>query len=363
MDRLASSALEAPDASEESRYPMSSSPGSRADVDDIPEALPADLIPIQYHFNMLNDTARMDGFHRAIEMAVCPGMSVLDLGGGTGVLSHFAAMRGAERVWCVERLAPLVRAARAALAESPAGDRVTVVNADADTFLPPERVDVVLCEMLHTGLLRERQIQIIGGFKERYLARFGLPLPAFVPAATIQAVQPIQQDFEYFGYTARTPLFQDARSIQSRTTELGPPQVFQSFAYDEALPERCEVDGPLAITASGTCNAVRIITKNVLAMSLRTGETAEWLMGYLVIPLPAPIPVRAGDAPVVSFSYRPGDELDALTGTISLTRPRIIDVATTNPNLGRFVRNPHESDQVSGSGGGRLGGGGRLSRD
>ena len=58
---------------------------------------PADVIPIQYHFNMLSDGARMDGFHRAIQLAVQPGMKVLDLGGGTGVLSWFAAQQGADQ--------------------------------------------------------------------------------------------------------------------------------------------------------------------------------------------------------------------------------------------------------------------------
>ena len=34
------------------------------------------------------------------------------------------------------------------------------------------------------------------------------------------------------------------------------------------------------------------ITKNLLAISTETGETADWIMGYLVIPLPAPLDVR-----------------------------------------------------------------------
>jgi ubiquinone/menaquinone biosynthesis C-methylase UbiE len=64
--------------------------------DDIPSAFPADVIPIQYHFNMLSDGARMDGFDRAIQLALRPGMKVIDLGGGTGVLSWFAARQGAD---------------------------------------------------------------------------------------------------------------------------------------------------------------------------------------------------------------------------------------------------------------------------
>lgn len=291
--------------------------------DDVPAAFPADVIPIQYHFNMLSDGARMDGFHRAIQLAVRPGMKVLDLGGGTGVLSWFAASQGAERVWCVEKLPEMAAAARAALDANEGGERVTVVNADADEFLPPEPVDVVLCEMLHTGLLREKQLQVIGSFKRRYLERFGGALPRFVPEATLQAVQPVQQDFEYFGYRTATPIFQDARCAQPRTVELGPPLLFQSFTYDGPLPARCTLRAPVSIALDGVLNAVRVVTKNVLAIDAATGQTADWIMGYLVVPTPSPMLVHAGDSPTVAFDYRPGDELAALLATLDTSGPRL----------------------------------------
>jgi predicted RNA methylase len=284
--------------------------------DDAPAAFPADVIPIQYHFNMLSDGARMDGFHRAIQLAVRPGMKVVDLGGGTGVLSWFAARQGAAQVWCVEKLPEMAAAARVALDANEDGDRVTVVNVDANEFLPPEPVDVVICEMLHTGLLREKQLHVIGSFKRRYLDRFGGPLPTFVPEATLQAIQPVQQDFEYFGYRTATPIFQDARSTQPRTVELGPPALFQSFTYEGDLPERCAAQKRLAIETGGLFNAIRMITKNVLAIDPATGQSADWIMGYLVVPIPAPILVHAGDSPSVVFGYRPGDELVALTDSL-----------------------------------------------
>lgn len=295
---------------------------------DAPAAFPADVIPIQYHFNMLSDGARMDGFHRAIQLAVAPGSKVVDLGGGTGVLSWFAASQGAERVWCVEKLPEMAAAARAALDDNEGGDRVTVVNVDANEFLPPEPVDVVLCEMLHTGLLREKQLQVIGSFKRRYLERFGGPLPRFVPEATLQAVQPVQQDFEYFGYRTATPIFQDARCAQPRTLELGPPVVFQSFTYDGDLPTRCAMRKPLVIETDGLFNAVRMVTKNVLAMDTTTGQTADWIMGYLVVPIPAAILVHAGDSPSVVFGYHPGDELVAFTDSLDAHLPKV-DLRTT----------------------------------
>src|SRR2546427_487380 len=105
------------------------------------------FIPLHYHFNMLNDAARTGAFESAIEATVPRGGRVVELGGGTGVLSYFAT-RKAARVWCIERNPELAGAARRLLLANGA-DTVEVVEADARSFVPPEPVDVVVCEMLH----------------------------------------------------------------------------------------------------------------------------------------------------------------------------------------------------------------------
>lgn len=271
------------------------------------------FIPLHYHFNMLNDVARTGGFKAALEEVVPPGGLVVELGGGTGVLSFFASAK-AERVWCVELNPELANAARGLLERNHAGN-VEVVEADAMTFLPPEPVDVVVCEMLHVGLLREKQIQVIASFKDRYRREFGPPLPHFVPEGLVQAIQPVQQSFDFYGYDAPAPFFQDGSAEQPRTVELGDPVVTLTFLYEAPLPEGIAWRGPVAIAQSGTLNAVRTITKNLLALVPEEGRSIDWVMQYLVVPLAEPLAVRAGDAIEVSFAYRPGDPIGAFAPT------------------------------------------------
>lgn len=272
--------------------------------------LPADVIPLQYHVPMLLDEHRMNAFEQAIADVVRPGMHVLDLGAGTGVLSFFAAQRGA-RVTAVEREPIVLAAARTALAH--AGDQeITLVHADARTFVPDEPVDVVLCEMMHVGHLRERQVEVIEGFKRRYAAAFDGPLPRFVPEACLQAAQPVQQDFTFHGYAVAAPQFQDPFSVQPRTVELAGPEVYQQFYYDEDLPQRCDADLEFTVERPGWLNAVRIITKNVLAAHVAPPRTVDWLMNYLVVPLAKPVFTEEGTRVRVRFAYRPGDQIHVL---------------------------------------------------
>jgi predicted RNA methylase len=275
------------------------------------------FIPLHYHHNMLNDTIRMKGFREAINLVVKPGAKVLELGGGTGVQSFFAAQK-AQKVYCVERNPELVGAARSFLAKNINGGKVEVIQADALHYLPPEPVDVVICEMLHTGLLREKQMPVIDSFKKRYWEKFGSPLPVFVPEASIQAIQPIEQNFHFEGFYAPTILFQDPCAIQERSKSLGNPEVFQVLSYAEPFSQTCHWDGEIIIAEDGQLNALRLITKNILAINMLTHSTVDWHTQYIIVPLSTPIAVSKGDHISIRFSYQGGAPLNALSDSLEV---------------------------------------------
>jgi len=273
------------------------------------------FIPVHYHHNMLMDQNRMHNFKSAIHYAVRPGAKVLELGGGTGVLSFFAA-QSASKVYCVEFNPDMVREARRFLAMNNNGDRVEVIHADAFEYLPPEPVDVVICEMIHVGMLREKQVEVIESFKRRYLAKFGGPLPVFLPEATIMAVQPLQQEYDFDGFYAPIVQFQDTTVAYPGTRELAQPAVYSVIDFAQPVDNAIAWEGALQIEQSGTLNAMRFITKNILAVVQEQNSTIDWLNHYMTLPLSHPVQVKAGDLLHVALSYRAGGSIPSLQASL-----------------------------------------------
>lgn len=120
--------------------------------------LKANSIPL-WHFTMLEDEARNEAFRRAIERAVRPGMHVLDIGTGTGLLSLMAARAGADHVTACEGHPELASLAVKIIAKNGASDRITVHNAFSNTLEIgthlPRPADVIVSEIVDAALLGE----------------------------------------------------------------------------------------------------------------------------------------------------------------------------------------------------------------
>lgn len=87
----------------------------------------ADAVASSSYLDMLNDTPRNEAFAAAIAR-VAPGVHVLDIGTGTGLLALLAAAAGAAQVTACEVFPPMARVARRVVAANgDAGGRVRVI--------------------------------------------------------------------------------------------------------------------------------------------------------------------------------------------------------------------------------------------
>lgn len=292
------------------------------------------FIPLLYHYNMLQDEDRVGAFRAAIELVVKPGMHVVELGGGTGILSSFAARLGAH-VTCVERNPELVAAARRFVVLNGLQNQIDVVQCDAVDFVPERKVDAVVCEMLHVGLLREKQAQVIQAFKRNYFNAFDGTLPVFLPEVSILMAQPVQHCFDFAGYTAPVPLFQAPLLDQPRTQPLAELQPYANIAYHETIPMNFESQLTFEATNTADVNAIRFVTQNVIGVDEKQQKAITWPNQCLVLPLGRSVGVSTGANITVSFEYHCGGTVDQLHRTV---RVEASDVCIDPRHAGmRFV--------------------------
>ena len=166
--------------------------------------------------------------------------------------------------------------------------------------------------------MREKQTEIIAAFKENYSAKFGPTLPRFIPEASLLAVQPVMQTYEFSGFHAPVPLFQPPLSTVPGTCELGQPAVYQTIVYDAQYPNGVAWQGRVTMQAEGVLNAWRLVTKNVLAVLVDQQSEICWHNQYLVVPVGQPLSVHPGDQVDLAIAYQFGAELTDLWDGISL---------------------------------------------
>jgi SAM-dependent methyltransferase len=128
------------------------------------------------HIKMLHDERRTSAYLEAIRLAVRPGDVVVDIGSGTGVLAVAAAQAGARRVYALEASA-IANAAQAVFKANSVDDRVTLMRGWSTQIELPEKVDLIVSEIIDNAPLAERVLE----FTLDARRRFGHTATRFLP--------------------------------------------------------------------------------------------------------------------------------------------------------------------------------------
>lgn len=276
------------------------------------------FIPLHYHFQMLQDRQRLAAFRRAMELHLRPGMHVVELGSGTGILSSFAARLGAT-VTSVERNPQLVDFSRMAIRENGLSNQIEVLHEDASAYIPHKPVDAVICEMLHVGLLREKQTEVITKFKQNYQENWSEPLPRFFPEASRLMLQLIEHPFEFDGYYAPVPIFQSPdQHANEGLLELSPLIDYQHLFYDEPFSDSIRWKNSICAAESGFLSALRFVTQNFISVESHV-DSPIWSNQFLIVPLLEPSPIVQGQMVQIELEYRYGAPLETLQQSLQVT--------------------------------------------
>lgn len=252
------------------------------------------LVDGSYQHNLLRDAGRLDAYAKAVALAVRPGDVVADLGSGSGVLAHLAARAGARKVYAVEANRHTAAALRRLLERNGDLGAVEPVEADAERWVPPEPVDVVVAELMETGLLHEPMAAALRHVHAAWPRR----PRAVVPAGATLLVEGVETEDTFHGYAAPLAGFRAAGSGRALTDAAA------YAALDFARPPPEGVDAAVALRARerGTVRALRLGTVTDLAPGLRY-ETGPGYCTPVVLPLARPVAVEPGLALEARLSY------------------------------------------------------------
>jgi hypothetical protein len=151
----------------------------------ITDWLNRDQAPL-WHFGIIQDDRRNKVYSDALNHHVKPGMTVFEIGTGTGILAMLAVRAGARHVYTCERRADVAAAAREIVALNGMSSQITVIAKDAYALQlgvdMPERADLFVAEIVDNGLLTEDVLPLTELARKKFLKPDAILLPMRIAA-------------------------------------------------------------------------------------------------------------------------------------------------------------------------------------
>ncbi len=259
------------------------------------------FIGLNHHRLMLADAVRMDAYRDAIAARVTPGMRVMDLGTGTGILAMWAARAGAEVV-AVEPHEVIAVAERLAAANGLAS-QIEFVRGDAREVDLGAPVDLVITECMGNFFVTDEMQPVLRDLP-RHLRDGGETMPRAISLHLAAATLPLWRELSFwetpidgFDVTAALPFAGQAAYVVACARELVSTTEVEltSFPLVEA-PDTFELHATLEATRAVQLHALigwfEADLGGGVTLSTAPGVRTHW--GQMAFPLPA-TRVQAGD--------------------------------------------------------------------
>lgn len=272
-----------------------------------------------FHGMLLADQPRCRAYRDAIAQAVIPGQTVLDVGAGSGILSLYACRAGARHVYAAERT-PIVKLARQLAVRNGLGDQITFLAADLRDIDLPERVDVIVSELISQSIFGQHMERLTAFARDRFLAERGKILPERVEffAAPVDASSEIDKrwppqrtDGLDLGVLRKMVSNQLMAVRLSKLSMLaGGHSIYRYDAYTNNGEARIDIQRRFQISRAGTLSGVAIwfVADMYAGLQLdNRDDSASW--SNILFPMGESIAVAPGMW--VDFSLRGFEPMDA----------------------------------------------------
>lgn len=247
----------------------------------------------------LLDEARTYAFRKAIKEVVKEGDIVMDAGTGSGILSLFAAEAGAKKVYSVDIAEDTIMQANKNFNNSIYKNRIETIQSDLNIFNSLKNVDVLIMEMLDTGLVCEHQAPALNNLRANSVITDKTKL---IPYRVICAAEPIEYDFDFYGFYM--PFILEARNHSASRhvkNRLAKPIPYIDIDLGQYINTKVNETIRFNVNQTSNLNALRLKTKTFLSPSVAVWATTDMNMPAIV-PL-EPRKVKKGEPIAINIQY------------------------------------------------------------
>ena len=194
----------------------------------------------EFYQLMLNDTLRMLAYKKAIQETVKPGMVVLDLGTGTGILGLWALQAGAKHLYAIDLNSEIIATAIETFERGGFSGKYDVYAGLSFDIELPIKVDLVISEIMGNLGDNENFVPILNDARQRFLKSEGKMLPSFVcsklvPVSSLKAHQQIE--------SKEVQRIHDSYSLEKLLQRLSLKSPFNLY-YDAIITRSCYLSEP-----------------------------------------------------------------------------------------------------------------------
>ncbi len=252
---------------------------------------------------LLGQKTRLTKFDQAIRQIVEPNDYVVDLGTGSGVLAIMATKAGARKVTGIDINQESLEYARQAAVLNGVDDKIEFVEKHVLDFIPDERADVVICEMLSSILLIEQQIPASYHAVENILKPKGIIIPQNATIFIVPVESPMMVERFSFEQLQFPKVVQTVRSDSVK--DLADLQVLHEFDLTKPASDYC-IDETLqfSIITDGVIQGFAGLFESELYNNIKLNMEDGWKQ--LFLPLQEPVRVTTGDKFSIRVAYTPG---------------------------------------------------------
>src|SRR3990167_154294 len=269
----------------------------------------------EFHELMLHDRIRMAAYEAAIKEVVKPGMTIVDVGTGTGILALWALEAGARKAYGIDVNPARIPQARERITKAGYADRFEVYNALSYNVGLPERVDVIISELLGNLADNEDMTPILEDARKRFLKEGGCVIPTrvktyIVPINSMKAHQQVGGMGSGFKNKHGNPFNLYYDCIIPESAYLSNPKVVREFNFDGSDEAEYQVKMVYPLTREGIFTGFKgsfvaqlsdKVTLDISGGDIKGKKTSDcWKHAYL--PIENPIEVREGDTLELCYS-------------------------------------------------------------